>query len=151
MLDVKPTPSPAVSSRSGASILFVDDQEMILRLMSRFFASRDYRVETAETRETAEERLAESSFDLIVSDLGLSRGGYEEGFELVDRARELQPGIRTVVLTGVCGEELEKEAAVRGVDAFLTKPQPLAALEERVRRLLESVEPNGNRLEEEVS
>jgi CheY-like chemotaxis protein len=145
--------SPAASSprtRTAARrILFVDDQEMILRLMARYFRGRGFEVETARSVAEAEVALEAGELDLIVADLGLSAGNPLEGFDLVDRARELCPGIRALVLTGIAGRDLEREAEARGVAALLTKPQPLAALDETICAVL-AMEP-GEAIDLEVA
>lgn len=116
---------------------------MILRLMARYFLGRGYLVETSETAEEAERLLSGRRFDVVVSDLGLSGAGSLEGFDLVDRAKDAHPAIRSIVLTGICGSDLDREAAIRGVDTILTKPQSMATLEATVRGLLDlPVEPN---------
>lgn len=129
--------SPAVPEvPPSRRLLFVDDQEMILRLMQRHFSRRGFEVVIARSVEEAEEALRSSPCDLLVADLGLSPGKPQEGLELVEIACGRHPELRALVLTGIAGGDIEREARARGASRVLTKPQPLAALEGAIRDVL---------------
>jgi DNA-binding response OmpR family regulator len=109
-------------------LLVVDDEESILSAIRDYFEPRGYEVDCARELEEAEALLSHIRYALMIADLRLTGVQGNEGLELIRFARERSPWTRTIVLTGYGSTEIEMEAIGRGVDAFLQKPQPLAAL-----------------------
>lgn len=109
-------------------LLVVDDEESILSAIRDYFEPRGYEVDCARELEEAEALLSHIRYALLIADLRLTGVQGNEGLELIRFARERSPWTRTIVLTGYGSSEIEMEAIGRGVDAFLQKPQPLAAL-----------------------
>lgn len=134
MLNVKRAPAQRESPR----ILVVDDEDMILRLMKRYFQRAGYEVDLARERDQAEALLEERRYDLVIADLGVTRFHESEGLDIVELGR--RPGFESklIVLTGDGRRTVEAACLQRGADLFLTKPQPLARLGEAVSGLLES-------------
>lgn len=109
-------------------LLVVDDEESILLAIRDYFEPLGYEVDCARELEEAEALLSHIRYTLLIADLRLTGVQGNEGLELIRFARERSPWTRTIVLTGYGSTEIETEAIGRGVDAFLQKPQPLAAL-----------------------
>lgn len=116
-------------------ILVVDDEEPILFAIRDYFEPLGWQVDCAQELEEAEALLSHIRYTLLIADLRLSGIHSNEGLELIRFVRERSPWTRVIVLTGYGSVEIEMEAVVRGVDAFLQKPQPLAALAEIAARL----------------
>jgi DNA-binding NtrC family response regulator len=101
-------------------ILIVDDEALVLstcELMLRNLADTEIVSETQSIH--AAERLGQESFDVLVTDLqmpGMS------GLELIRRARQADPAIRIIVLTGYPTIENAVEAMKLGASEYLTKP-----------------------------
>jgi len=68
---------------------------------------------------TAPERVAQQDIDIFVCDWRLPDA---DGLDLIARAKELRPTLRTVLMTGYPSPELSVRAFAAGVDAFLFKP-----------------------------
>jgi two-component system response regulator RegA len=109
-------------------LLLVDDEDLILELLADYFASKGYRVDTASELEEAEAMVSVYPYAAVVTDLRLTGVDSSEGLELVRFIRLHSPDARIVLLTGHASASTESESRRRGVDAFLQKPQPLAAL-----------------------
>jgi DNA-binding response OmpR family regulator len=109
-------------------LLVVDDEESILSAIRDYFEPRGYEVDCARELEEAEALLSHIRYALLIADLRLTGVQGNEGLELIRFVRDRSPWTRTIVLTGYGSTEIEMEAIGRGVDAFLQKPQPLAAL-----------------------
>jgi DNA-binding response OmpR family regulator len=109
-------------------LLVVDDEESILSAIRDYFEPRGYEVDCARELEEAEALLSHIRYALLIADLRLTGIQGNEGLELIRFVRDRSPWTRTIVLTGYGSTEIEMEAIGRGVDAFLQKPQPLAAL-----------------------
>lgn len=122
----------------GVRILLVEDEDSIHFGMREYFAPRGYAVDGASNAAEALQRLASTSYPVMIADLRLSEEDASqhepEGLELVERVCRDYPGTRVLVLTA-CGRDLEPEARRRGADCFLQKPQPLSHIAEIVEML----------------
>jgi NtrC-family two-component system response regulator AlgB len=107
--------------RSGARlrVLLVDDDKQILRSFRMCLEEGGYLVATAGDGRTAEQKLAESVFDLCFLDL---RIGEESGLDLLPRLRQLAPWMRVVMVTGESSISLAVQAIKLGASDFLVKP-----------------------------
>ena len=121
-----------------ASILVVDDEknarEGYAELLTSTFGSELVQVEMAEDGLVAARKLAERSFDLMITDI---RMPHVDGMELLKTAREKYPNTDVVVLTGHGTIEMAVEAMRLGAVDYLQKPVNLDELELVVRRILE--------------
>lgn len=120
---------------SVARILLVDDQVQVSRMLrsSLEFSGRDYAVLDAASAEEALEELARGSVDLLVTDLMLPG---MSGIALIEKARELNPNMRSIVITGHPSEEARARAEELGVIVFMTKPIRTSYFLEAVERAL---------------
>ncbi|MDA0745706.1 MAG: response regulator [bacterium] len=112
-------------------ILVVDDEEMILVMLARLFASRGYKVSAARNGYEALAQVRSGRPDLVLSDLkmpGLN------GVSLCREIRKLEPGIPFV---GMSGYALEKSSDGEDFDAFVSKPFQIEALLQLVESLIE--------------
>ncbi|MEK6561210.1 MAG: response regulator, partial [Nitrospirota bacterium] len=78
-------------------ILLVDDDEDILDLIERHLSHRGYEVLTAYDGEQAISLLDKIKFDLVITDLKMPKF---DGMEVLRRAKEKDPNIEVVILTG---------------------------------------------------
>lgn len=102
-----------------ASVLILDDEELVRRSIRRALERVDHHVE--EAGEVAEARLALSraSFDVLLCDINL-RG--ESGLDLVRQAASELPDTAVVMVTGVDDPEVADEAVRIGASGYLVKP-----------------------------
>ncbi|MGE3267932.1 MAG: PAS domain S-box protein [Chloroflexota bacterium] len=128
--DAPPPPRLQVerSAATGLRVLVVDDEPSITRMVSMMLAPHGHQVTVAATAEAALACLdaADSPFHLIISDLGLGAG--MNGWELLDRVREIAPNTRFILSTG-WGAQIDTETVIeRGGEGLLSKPYRLAQL-----------------------
>lgn len=142
-----PLPSPRMASillvgesMGRRRILLVDDEGAVLFGFGEYLGDRGFTVVRARDVGGAMDRLATTPFDLLITDLHLDGNGPAGGLDVVSRAREVQPGIRVVVLTA-CDASLAAEAFRRGADQFLQKPQPLPRIADLAEALLQGLRP----------
>jgi CheY-like chemotaxis protein len=125
-----------------ATILVVDDDEDIRLAVQALLESRDYKVETAATKEEGLEKFTTVKPDLAILDVMMV--SWQDGFEL---ARELKkdPDLKNVpilMLTGVenkTGFEFKSAAGDEEwlpVEGFLDKPVEPEVLLAEVEKLL---------------
>lgn len=121
-----------------AAILIVDDEQFILVGLGDYFRSLGYTVDCAQDFEQAMRLLQDISYDLVISDIRLTRYG-GEGLRMVEHVRNNSPGTATILLTGAArSAELEAEAKTSGVDLVLEKPFLLDKLGSTALELLKN-------------
>ena len=115
-----------------ATILLVDDEEPVQKLLTYPLERDGYRVVQARDGEEALERFGRESVDLVVLDLMLPG---LPGFEVCKRVRERSP-VPIVVLTARGGETDRVLGLELGADDYITKPFSIREFRSRVKALL---------------
>jgi EAL domain-containing protein (putative c-di-GMP-specific phosphodiesterase class I) len=121
----------------GASgrVLLVDDEPDILRVLRRSLEKVGYVVETASDGSEASRRLAESAFEVVVSDISMPG---MNGIDLLQVVRQRDLDLPVVLMTGSPAVETAARAIQLGVLAYLIKPvdpQEMIATIERAIQL----------------
>ncbi len=115
-----------------ATILLVDDEESVQKLLTYPLEREGYRVIQARTGEEALERFEAGEIDLIVLDLMLPR---VDGLEVCRRVRA-QSTVPIIMLTAR-DDEVDKVLGLEiGADDYITKPFSIREFRSRVRALL---------------
>ena len=115
-----------------STILLVDDEESIQRLLAYPLERDGFRVVTAHDGEEALERFAAEPIDLVVLDLMLPK---LDGLEVCKRLRA-QSTVPIIMLTAR-DDEFDKVLGLElGADDYITKPFSIREFRSRVRALL---------------
>lgn len=115
------------------TILLAEDDEASRKLYRALLESEGYQVVDVGDGKAALEVLKNRSVDLLVTDVvmpGLT------GIELLERARELHPELRVIVITGSRTAEIALGALRNRACDYLTKPFHLQELADTVREAL---------------
>jgi CheY-like chemotaxis protein len=116
-------------ARRPYHILLVDDSLLSLEAQAATLRAAGHTVATAANAQAALRIFNAGHFELVLSDLGLPD---MSGWELVDRLRERDAGVRVGVITGWEVPDGDEELKRRGIDLVFVKPvdpdQLLAAL-----------------------
>ncbi|MGA9521300.1 MAG: response regulator [Myxococcaceae bacterium] len=124
-------------SESRYTLLFVDDEEDVLEILSRTFA-RSFEVLTATSGRQALELIRTRAIDLLVTDQKMPE---MTGIELVAKAREEGHDLTSILLTAYTDPEDIIAAINKGqVYRYVTKPWDLQDLLMTVRNALESTQ-----------
>jgi signal transduction histidine kinase len=115
-------------------LLLVEDNDTTLRVLSRLLERVGHRVTTARTCAEARAAAAETTFDAVISDLGLPDG---TGTDLMAALRD-RHGLRGVALSGYGMEEDIARALQAGFAAHLVKPVDFRQLCYALGRLWET-------------
>ena len=116
----------------AATILLVDDEEDVQKLLTYPLERDGFRVVAARDGEEALERFAEGAFDLVVLDLMLPK---LDGLEVCKRLRA-GSSVPIIMLTAR-DDELDKVLGLElGADDYITKPFSIREFRSRVRALL---------------
>ena len=103
----------------GASILVVDDEIAIRRVLSRFLTENGYACSMADNVQSGKEALAAASYDLLLCDFKMPG---ESGLELIRHAKEHYPAMGRVMITGYGSPEISREILEIGVYGYIIKP-----------------------------
>ena len=120
-------------SRKGASLLVVDDDADMLRLLTMRLTAAGYRVSTATSAEAALTQLDIEWPQLVLSDVRLPG---RDGLALFDDIRARHPSIPVILLTAHGTIPDAVEATERGVFTYLTKPFDGKALLDKIDQAL---------------
>src|ERR671912_1925606 len=116
----------------ASTILLVDDEDSVQKLLSYPLERDGYRVLAAKDGEEALARFAEEEIDLVVLDLMLPR---LDGLEVCKRLRATST-VPIIMLTAR-DDELDKVLGLElGADDYITKPFSIREFRSRVRALL---------------
>ena len=118
-------------------ILIVDDEDLIVLAMRRYFERLGYTVDAAYELEEAQALLAAYRYDLVIADLRLTGIGGVEGLQIVSEVHRRCAETRVILLSAFGTPEIERESYNRGADAFLHKPKAMMEIASIARTLLE--------------
>jgi two-component system copper resistance phosphate regulon response regulator CusR len=119
-------------------LLLVEDEIDIQSFLRRSLEEAGYEVEAASDGKTAERLAGESSFDILIVDLGLPD---QDGISLILRLRQLGVGAPVLILSARRSVDDRVRGLEQGGDDYLTKPFALAELLARLRNLLKRNSP----------
>ncbi len=120
-------------------ILVVDDEEYIRDLVSKSLSKFGYLVDTADNYDSAVERLANTSYDIVITDKNMpgTNGGADNGIRLLKYVKKHFPSTEVIIMTGYASIETAIEAMKSGAFDYITKPFMLDDLKEKVTRVIE--------------
>lgn len=118
-------------------ILLVDDEESILKSLRKDLMQENYKVTTAASGEEAITNLQANRFDLVVTDLVMPG---VDGIKVLQEAKERNPDVIVIILTGYGDMTSAIEALRLGADDYLLKPCDTDELLMRITRCLEKQE-----------
>lgn len=121
-----------------ASILVVDDDAVILKVVSAALAKAGHSVATAQDGFTAIDRLQREIFDLLITDINMPSG--LSGYSLVTTVRkdERSKNMPIMFITGRRDKQDVERAIRSGVDDYMVKPIDQDILLAKVESLLQS-------------
>lgn len=119
------------------SVLLVDDEETIRVGLSLDLRGKGYEVVCAENGEEACEKLATTTFGLVITDLMMEG---INGIGVLKKVKELHPETLVIILTGYGAVETLKEAMENDVFDFLLKPCNRSEMFLKVKKCMEIID-----------
>lgn len=118
------------------TVLVVDDEHIVLKMLHSVLGSRGHRVITTDQGTEAKRVLDAGQVDVLVADLCMPE---LDGAELLAWARLAHPEVRRIAFSGANDMTLAKRCVNDGkVDRYLTKPCTAAELIEAIEDSLRS-------------
>lgn len=127
--------------RKAASLLLVDDDPSLLKLLGMRLTSEGFRVTTAESGAEALRVLHRERIDLVLSDLRMDE---MDGMALFAEIQKFQPGMPVIILTAHGSIPDAVAATQQGVFSFLTKPVDRDALYKAIDEALAQSSPSAD-------
>lgn len=115
------------------SILVVDDDSGIRRMLSTVLDDEGYMVETVENGKQAIKVCEESPFDVALIDIELPD---IKGTELLNRLKKIRPDMIKIIITGHPTLESAMKAVNERADGYVLKPFEIKDLLNKVTELL---------------
>jgi two-component system response regulator AtoC len=112
------------------SILIVDDEQVIIDLLTTDLTERGYRCTTALSAEQALIKLAKQHFDVILLDIKLPG---KSGMEALSTISSNYPDIAIIMMTGIHEIDIAVEAMKLGASDYITKPFDLERIDVSLR------------------
>ena len=116
------------------TLLIVDDEPRIRRIVQMALEDRGYEVLTAGSAEEAEKIMSAHEIDLVIADLQLPG---RSGLELLGDLRRNRPAVPVILITAFGTVETAVEAIKAGAFDYVLKPFGIDELEALVARALE--------------
>lgn len=107
-------------------VLVVDDQKLIREPIAEFLQGEGHTVDQADNGNEAWSLLLTQSYDYVVLDLQMPKMG---GLDLLRLMRRLTPRPRTILVTGMKTEHVERMALTLGAAGCYEKPLSLDTLQ----------------------
>jgi len=132
-----PASIPAADEMPGATdsprVLVVDDEPSVIEVFREFLASQGYDLSVATSCEEALRFIPELRPDVILTDINLPG---LSGLEVMRRAKDLDPEVAVIVVTGYASTSSAIDALRQGAYDYVTKPFDLDEIHQIVGRAI---------------
>jgi len=126
----------AVPQGKGETILFIDDETMVVDMNRELLEALNYRVVAETDPVRALERFRENStlFDLVITDKTMP---HMTGFEVIREIRGIRADIPVLLCSGFQEKEDLERLTSLGISRLITKPTRVSVLAEAIRDVLD--------------
>ena len=111
--------------------MVVDDEDVQRGIAEQILGMLNYQVDTASCGERAIEMIYRNQYDLVVLDMIMEPG--IDGLETFRKLRDIQPGVRAIIVSGYAENAKIRNVLSFGAGAFLPKPYTVEQLGVAVR------------------
>ncbi len=115
-------------------VLVVDDEHLILRIISDILTKEGYEVRTTSNCDKALQILKESSLSVILTDIRMPE---RSGIDLLEKIRTFNPDIPVILMTGFASLESAIKGVQYGAFDYLTKPLDYNKLKGVIKHAIE--------------
>src|SRR5580693_8170157 len=124
----------ATVTNPALSVLIIDDNEGSLEMLSAALAQPGLEILTASDPEQGLDLVYNKHPQIVLTDLVMPN---LTGMEVLERIMEFDPSTEVILMTAHYSTESAVQAIKKGASDYLNKPISLAALRERVGKLVE--------------
>ena len=122
--------------RGSETVLFVDDEDMIIEVAGELFEQLGYNVLTAKNGKEAIELYEENKehIDIVLLDMIMPD---MSGSDTYDKMRKINPDIKVLLSSGYSINGQATEIMDRGCNGFIQKPFKMKELSQKLREILD--------------
>jgi two-component system, NtrC family, nitrogen regulation response regulator NtrX len=117
-----------------SNILIIDDEKAIRKTLSEILSYEGYKIEEAGDGEEGLKRFREKNYDVVLCDIKMPK---LDGLEFLDKARESNPDIPVIMISGHGTIETAVEAVKKGAYDYISKPPDLNRLLITIRNAMD--------------
>ncbi len=122
----------------GKQILVIDDEELIVKTMSKLLEKNGFDVVIVRSKQDAVGVIEEEDFDLIISDMRMPG---TTGVEIIKEVYQVlknrnAPNPPVIFITGYADKDLEAQAKALDPIDYIYKPFDILTLVERINEVL---------------
>ncbi|MEE8431076.1 MAG: response regulator [Candidatus Desulfatibia sp.] len=123
--------------KRSATILLVDDEDIIIDVAQELLKAIGYKVLTAESGNAAVElyKADRNEIDMVILDMIMPD---MDGGETYDRLKEINPDIKVLLSSGYSINGQASEIMLRGCNGFIQKPFNMKDLSQTIKTILSS-------------
>ena len=126
------------SSEAKLNVLVVDDDDCIREVLTILLSRRGHRCESATTGIEAMQKVRQSNFDAVITDLHMPE---MDGIVLTRELRQHFSDLPVMIMTGQPDGSLVESAITAGAREVIRKPFAISELTVRLHRMLHVQEP----------
>ena len=105
--------------KNAITILVVDDELMMRKLLTKILSREGYNVLTAQDGAEALDIIRKETVNIVISDMKMPK---MNGFELLRLVKKDYPAIGMIIMTAYGDTYTVKDALLLGADEYITKP-----------------------------
>ena len=117
-----------------SNILIIDDEKAIRKTLSEILSYEGYKIDEAGDGEEGYRKLKEKEYDVILCDIKMPK---MDGIEFLEKAKEANPDIPIIMISGHGTIETAVEAVKKGAYDYISKPPDLNRLLITIRNAMD--------------
>jgi len=114
------------------SILVVDDEQSMCKMLVKFLRSADYNCESTTDPVKALSMLKRGVFELVISDITMEG---MDGLQLLKEIAGINKGLDTIIMTGFTRDHTYSDVIEAGASDFISKPFQMQELKAKIERV----------------
>ena len=127
---------PGASQKTAPRVAVIDDEPIVVREIQRGLKKNRYTVETFLDGESALQRMATTSFDVVLCDLKLPGLG---GMDVLKSVKSQYPHVEVIIITAFSSVDSAIRAIQAGAFHYVVKPVRMAELRALTERALDKI------------
>src|ERR1700737_1849871 len=117
-----------------SNILIIDDEKAIRKTLSEILSYKGYKIDEAGDGEEGLKKVKEKEYDVILCDIKMPK---IDGIEFLEKAKETNPDIPIIMISGHGTIETAVEAVKKGAYDYISKPPDLNRLLITIRNAMD--------------
>ncbi|HSB94450.1 MAG TPA: sigma-54 dependent transcriptional regulator [Flavitalea sp.] len=117
-----------------SNILIIDDEKAIRKTLTEILSYEGYKLEEASDGEEGLKKFRERAFDVVLCDIKMPK---LDGIEFLEKARETNPDVPVIMISGHGTIETAVEAVKKGAYDYIAKPPDLNRLLITIRNAMD--------------